>query len=558
MGNLKAEMDKIEKNISDAEREIFADFSSRVDIEDVQDYERRKHKDKEEFDRKLADYQVLIASLKNQQEFHKKTSKKADPDHFKQKKKELQDTIAADEEEMKRLTKAEKKVTDAMQQTKDEMQATKKQMVSADSEMKTIKGSTDTELAELFNLKKEHANQKAYADKLRRQRLVLCRKCKVDGVSPTTIPVADRDTTAPKRKKKRQPKRSRKKQKGDDGDDPMDEDDEEDDDEMDEDEDPDVSAPVRYSEPIGLSQLDLSTPEDKALKASTTDDDAVCIDFTGLDEKLQQIAGKPKKFSKRAEEFEIEIADLTDKAEKSAPNMKALERFEEVDDELDAKNRDYQEAKEEHQEASRAFEAIKEKRSEKFRGVVEKVGEHLARIYKNLTKDINGGTEWAGGTALLSYENGEEPYAGGIKFTAQPPKKRVLDMEALSGGEKTMAALALLFSIQAVRPAPFFILDEVDAALDAENVIRVRNYICEQQRQGNSATQFIVISLKPEFFFGANALFGVSKHEEQDGAAASKILSWGLEGAIGDDEEGSGQGTDMTTETGTVATSHNY
>jgi structural maintenance of chromosome 1 len=74
-----------------------------------------------------------------------------------------------------------------------------------------------------------------------------------------------------------------------------------------------------------------------------------------------------------------------------------------------------------------------------------------------------------------------------------PPMKRFRDMDQLSGGEKTMAALALLFAIHSYQPSPFFVLDEVDAALDNTNVGRIANYI----RQHSSATfQFIVISLK--------------------------------------------------------------
>lgn len=88
----------------------------------------------------------------------------------------------------------------------------------------------------------------------------------------------------------------------------------------------------------------------------------------------------------------------------------------------------------------------------------------------------------------------QEPYAAGIKFNAMPPLKRFRGMEQLSGGEKTVAALALLFAIHSFRPAPFFVLDEVDAALDNTNVHRVARYI----RKVTSDDQFqcIVISLK--------------------------------------------------------------
>lgn len=85
--------------------------------------------------------------------------------------------------------------------------------------------------------------------------------------------------------------------------------------------------------------------------------------------------------------------------------------------------------------------------------------------------------------------------------------KRFRDMEQLSGGEKTIAALALLFSIHNYRQAPFFVLDEVDAALDNVNVRKVCNYI--QQRSKDF--QCIVISLKDMFFDKADSLVGICK-----------------------------------------------
>lgn len=74
-----------------------------------------------------------------------------------------------------------------------------------------------------------------------------------------------------------------------------------------------------------------------------------------------------------------------------------------------------------------------------------------------------------------------------------PPMKRFRDMDQLSGGEKTMAALALLFAIHSYQPSPFFVLDEVDAALDNTNVGRIASWI---RRYSGDEVQFIVISLK--------------------------------------------------------------
>jgi structural maintenance of chromosome 1 len=102
------------------------------------------------------------------------------------------------------------------------------------------------------------------------------------------------------------------------------------------------------------------------------------------------------------------------------------------------------------------------------------VSEALTTIYKDLTRSSK---HPLGGQAYLSLDDSEEPYLGGIKYNAMPPMKRFRDMEQLSGGEKTVAALALLFAIHSYRPAPFFVMDEIDAALDNVNVRKVCHYI---------------------------------------------------------------------------------
>ena len=100
-----------------------------------------------------------------------------------------------------------------------------------------------------------------------------------------------------------------------------------------------------------------------------------------------------------------------------------------------------------------------------------------------------------------------------------PPAKRFRDMEHLSGGEKTMAALALLFAVHGYQPSPFFVLDEVDAALDNANVAKIANYIREHARPG---MQFIVISLKTSLFQESEALVGIYRDQM---ANSSKALT---------------------------------
>jgi structural maintenance of chromosome 1 len=113
----------------------------------------------------------------------------------------------------------------------------------------------------------------------------------------------------------------------------------------------------------------------------------------------------------------------------------------------------------------------------------------------------------------LDIEDSDEPYLDGIKYHAMPPLKRFRDMEHLSGGEKTMAALALLFAVHSYQPSPFFVLDEVDAALDNTNVARIANYIRDHAAPG---MQFIVISLKTGLFQLSEALVGIYRDQTEN------------------------------------------
>ena len=85
-------------------------------------------------------------------------------------------------------------------------------------------------------------------------------------------------------------------------------------------------------------------------------------------------------------------------------------------------------------------------------------------------------------------------------------------MEHLSGGEKTMAALALLFAVHSFQPSPFFVLDEVDASLDNANVLKISEYI---RRHASPGYQFIVISLKAGLFQKSEALVGIYRDQKE-------------------------------------------
>uniref|UniRef100_A0AAY4CFA2 SMC hinge domain-containing protein n=1 Tax=Denticeps clupeoides TaxID=299321 RepID=A0AAY4CFA2_9TELE len=145
------------------------------------------------------------------------------------------------------------------------------------------------------------------------------------------------------------------------------------------------------------------------------------------------------------------------------------------------------------------FEQVKAKRFRMFSDCFDHVSVVIDQIYKKLCRNQSA-------QAMLSPENPDEPYLGGINYNCVAPGKRFMAMDNLSGGEKTIAALALVFAIHSFRPAPFFVLDEVDAALDNSNIGKVTGFIREQSTQN---VQVIVISLKEEFYSRSDVLLGV-------------------------------------------------
>ena len=121
-----------------------------------------------------------------------------------------------------------------------------------------------------------------------------------------------------------------------------------------------------------------------------------------------------------------------------------------------------------------------------------------------------------GGNAELKLEDPEHVLESGIEIYAAPPGKIIKNLMALSGGERSLTAIALYFAILKIRPAPFCLLDEIEAALDDVNVVRYAEYL-----KRNDKTQFIVITHRRGTMEHADSLYGVTMKEK----GISKILS---------------------------------
>lgn len=223
-------------------------------------------------------------------------------------------------------------------------------------------------------------------------------------------------------------------------------------------------------------------------------------DFDALPEHLKNV-DDPHDIRKKEAEMQQEIAKKREAFRKiQAPNMRADERLDSAKERLRSTDSELNNLRLASKQAKDVFEAVKRERFKAFNDCFDTVSQRVDSIYKQLTNNPSA-------QAFLVPENPEEPYLEGINYNCVAPGKRFQPMSNLSGGEKTVAALALLFAIHSFKPAPFFVLDEIDAALDNTNISKVARFI---RQRTVSSFQCIVISLKEEFYGHGDALIGVA------------------------------------------------
>ncbi len=244
------------------------------------------------------------------------------------------------------------------------------------------------------------------------------------------------------------------------------------------------------------------------------------FDFSELRRELANVSTEAD-FARENAKLEEELQALQLELVKLNPNLKAVDKLKEVKQKAQTMEKDLKAARDENSTVTQQFQKCRERRLALFMDCFSFVQKHIAEIYDALTRNDRksvGGMPLPGGKAFLTLQDSHEPWKAGITYQTIPPTKRLWNFDQLSGGEKSLASLALIFAIQMFKPSPFFVLDEIDAALDAQNVEKVCRYITQQSQ----SCQFIVISLKDAFYSQANALIGVYK--DNDGES-SKTLS---------------------------------
>ena len=234
--------------------------------------------------------------------------------------------------------------------------------------------------------------------------------------------------------------------------------------------------------------------------------------YTKLIDEYELTIEEAIKFEKEIENIQganNEVKELKDKIKVLGNvNISAIDEFKYITERLDF-------IMTQHKDLINAKENLKE--------IIKDMEKRMKTQFINSFKEINSNfTEvfsvlFNGGKAILELDDNDDILKSGIEITVQPPGKKLQSLSLLSGGEKSLTAVALLFAILKTKPSPFCILDEIDAALDEANINRYTNYLTKFIEK----TQFILITHRKTTMEIADVLYGVTMEEE----GVSKLIS---------------------------------
>ncbi|MFB6105429.1 MAG: chromosome segregation protein SMC [Halobacteriaceae archaeon] len=223
------------------------------------------------------------------------------------------------------------------------------------------------------------------------------------------------------------------------------------------------------------------------------------------------------------ETVEAEISRLESEMSALEPvNMLAIEEYDEVADALEDLREKRETLVSERDGIEERIESYDQQKKAAFMDAYEAIGDHFQRIFSRLSN----------GTGDLHLEDPEDPFEGGLTMKAQPGDKPIQRLDAMSGGEKSLTALAFIFAIQRHNPAPFYALDEVDAFLDAANADRVGELVDELA----SDAQFVVVSHRSAMLERSERAIGVTMQEDNVSAVTGIDLRGGGDAEVSADD----------------------
>ncbi|KAG2208081.1 hypothetical protein INT47_010443 [Mucor saturninus] len=244
---------------------------------------------------------------------------------------------------------------------------------------------------------------------------------------------------------------------------------------------------------------------DNKKKASHWEGQIAALELQRIDEepdeqlKLAVYSGaKLKELVQLKAQIKMEIAEIEAFVQSAKPNLSVLEEYRRRRGEYNIRKGDLDSVTSERDIVKSEVETLRKKRLDEFMSGFNIISQKLKEMYQMITM---------GGNAELELVDSLDPFSEGIVFSVMPPKKSWKNISNLSGGEKTLSSLALVFALHHFKPTPLYVMDEIDAALDFRNVSIIANYIAERTKNA----QFVIISLRNNMFELADRLVGIYK-----------------------------------------------
>lgn len=445
-----AKVDELQEAQNGVEDRVFADFCASIGVDNIRQYEERELRVTQERDKKKLELENQRSRLENRIEYERTKDTGANVQKW-------QTTVQDDEQELESLKQAEKAQMDsideqmqALEKLKSNKISKKQELDAAEESMGEIRKRLTAVQKDIAAVQKALTALEAKQEQRRQDRHSVFQACKLEQI-PLRLERGSLD---------------------------------------------DLEA----SGAAGSQGGDDAVDESQASITKVYEREGqIRVDYSVLPDELTEL-DTPEEVKREGNRLNREIADMQSHLQRiQAPNMRAMEKLDGVKERLKETDTEFENARKRAKKAKLAFEKIKRERHRKFTACFDQVSNRIDEIYKALTNN-------ASAQAFLGPENPEEPYLEGLNYNCVAPGKRFQPMSNLSGGEKTVAALALLFAVHSYQPAPFFVLDEIDAALDNTNIGKVANFI---RKQTETSFQCIVISLKEEFYSHADALVGI-------------------------------------------------
>ncbi len=211
-------------------------------------------------------------------------------------------------------------------------------------------------------------------------------------------------------------------------------------------------------------------------------------------EKLEPVEIPIEEITSQIQRLEKKMQDLGD------VNMRAIAAYEEVQTRQNELKTQIETLSKERKEILDRMSGYEQSKKEAFMKTYNNINENFKQVFHQLSE----------GEGELKLENPDDPLSGGMTIEAQPRDKKLQRLESMSGGEKSLTALAFVFAIQRYMPSPFYAFDEVDASLDTMNVERIAQMVQNQSKN----TQFIVVSHRKPMIESANRTIGVTQKEK--------------------------------------------